>query len=93
MARQNSRTQRAQAGARTWDAAHRPAGVSFPDGVTDATGRLRETISTWATAEVTPGRLMPWLPVAFGFGIVVYFNLAKFMLAEVLAAAAAAHGH
>ena len=74
VARQNPRTQRAQVGARTWDAAHRPAGVSFPDGVTDASGRLRDTISTWAEAEVAPGRLIPWLPVAFGFGIVVYFT-------------------
>jgi competence protein ComEC len=31
--------------------------------------RLRE----WAAAEAAPGRLMPWLPVGFGFGIVVYF--------------------
>src|SRR5262249_40926358 len=26
-----------------------------------------------AAAEVAPGRLLPWLPVAFGFGIVGYF--------------------
>jgi len=32
--------------------------------------RLRE----WAAAEVAPGRLMPWLPVGFGLGIVVYFS-------------------
>lgn len=25
-------------------------------------------------AEVAPGRLLPWLPVAFGFGIVLYFT-------------------
>jgi competence protein ComEC len=31
--------------------------------------RLRE----WAAAEVAPGRLMPWLPVGFGLGVVVYF--------------------
>ena len=31
--------------------------------------RLRE----WAAIEVAPGRLMPWLPVGFGLGIVVYF--------------------
>jgi competence protein ComEC len=31
--------------------------------------RLRE----WAAAEVAPGRLMPWLPVGFGLGIVAYF--------------------
>src|SRR5258708_27796647 len=31
--------------------------------------RLRE----WAASELAPGRLMPWLPVGFGLGIVVYF--------------------
>jgi competence protein ComEC len=40
-------------------------------GLTDAFGaRLRE----WAAAEVAPGRLMPWLPVAFGLGVVIYFT-------------------
>jgi competence protein ComEC len=48
--------------------------VSIPDGVSDASGRLHETISAWAVAEVAPGRLMPWLPVAFGLGIAVYFT-------------------
>ncbi len=32
-----------------------------------------ERIRAWAAAEVAPGRLMPWLPVAFGLGVVVYF--------------------
>jgi competence protein ComEC len=27
----------------------------------------------WLAAEVTPGRLMPWLPVAFGAGVSLYF--------------------
>ena len=74
MAQQHSRNRRSQAGAKTWDTTPRPAGVSAPTGISDATGRLRETISSWATPEVVPGRLMPWLPVAFGFGIVVYFT-------------------
>lgn len=74
MARQNSRTQRAQAGVKTWDAPRRRADVSIPDGVSDASGRLHETISAWAVAEVAPGRLMPWLPVALGLGIAVYFT-------------------
>jgi len=74
VARQHSRTRRAHAGTKTWDTTPRPAGVSVPTGISDATGRLRETISSWAMAEVAPGRLMPWLPVAFGFGIVVYFT-------------------
>jgi hypothetical protein len=74
VARQNSRTQRAQGGAKTWDVPRRRADVSIPDGVSDASGRLHETMSAWAVAEVAPGRLKPWLPVAFGLGIAVYFT-------------------
>ncbi len=33
-----------------------------------------ENIKTWAIADVGPGRLVPWLAVAFGFGIVLYFT-------------------
>jgi competence protein ComEC len=31
-------------------------------------------MARWFVAEVAPGRLFPWLPIAFGFGIVVYFS-------------------
>src|SRR6202521_944979 len=48
--------------------------------------RLRE----WAAAEVVPGRLMPWLPVAFGLGIVVYFTAEHEPVWWVAAAVAAA---
>ena len=63
---------RAKAWAPAIDAARRPAGLLIPTGVAGATGRLGETISAWA-AEVAPGRLLPWIPVGFGFGIVGYF--------------------
>ena len=70
--------ERPRARARTWapasDAARRPAGLLLPDGIVDAAGSLRGLLSEWVTAEVAPGRLMPWLPVAFGIGIVVYFS-------------------
>ncbi len=39
-----------------------------------AAGRARQLLAQWAIAEVAPGRLLPWLPVAFGFGIVLYFT-------------------
>jgi competence protein ComEC len=32
-----------------------------------------ETISEWIRAEAGPGRLLPWVPVAFGIGIALYF--------------------
>ena len=39
----------------------------FADG---AAAHIRE----WFAAEVVPGRLMPWLPIAFGTGIAIYFT-------------------
>ncbi|MBR0697490.1 ComEC/Rec2 family competence protein [Bradyrhizobium lablabi] len=32
-----------------------------------------ETLRQWARAEAGPGRLLPWVPVAFGSGIAFYF--------------------
>jgi competence protein ComEC len=55
-------------------------------------GPLIETLATWAAAEVAPGRLMPWLPVAFGTGIAVYFSAERepvWWVAVALAVAAA----
>ncbi len=78
MARQSANNDRPRAGAKTWapeiDAARRPAGLLLPDGLATAAGWLRGLVSQWAVAEVAPGRLIPWLPVAFGFGIVAYFT-------------------
>jgi len=78
LARQNSHNGRARTGAKAWtpefDAARRPAGLLLPDGLASAADWLRGLVSQWAAAEVAPGRLMPWLPVAFGLGIVAYFS-------------------
>ena len=78
MARQStncgSRARAPKPGRRMSDAARRPAGLLLPDGIADAAGWLRGLVAQWAVAEVAPGRLMPWLPVAFGFGIVAYFT-------------------
>ena len=57
------------------DAARRRAGLMRARrACRHAAGRLRHLLSEWALAEVAPGRLVPWLPVAFGFGIVGYFT-------------------
>jgi competence protein ComEC len=34
---------------------------------------LIETLRQWARAEAGAGRLLPWVPVAFGTGIALYF--------------------
>ena len=35
--------------------------------------RLGRRVVPWIAADVAPGRLMPWLPVAFGGGVAIYF--------------------
>ena len=48
------------------------AGGLAPSGLrawSSFTAKLRE----WAAAEAGAGRLFPWVPVAFGVGIAVYF--------------------
>src|SRR5580700_11033993 len=52
-------------------------------------GPLAARLREWAAAEVAPGRLMPWLPVAFGLGIVVYFAAEREPVWWVAAAVAA----
>src|SRR5882724_3043682 len=59
------------AGTRTWDVAP-PRGFTWPSGV--SLGRTREILQSWLARDVGAGRLFPWVPVAFGFGIVLYFT-------------------
>ena len=65
--------QRSRARAGTWPVA---AGARRrePWDLSGFGGELFERAYHWALAEVAPGRLVPWLPVAFGAGIVLYFT-------------------
>jgi competence protein ComEC len=73
---------RANTRANTWtpgwapgiDATRPPAGLLLPEGLAGTADWLHGLLSQWVLAEVAPGRLMPWLPVAFGLGIVAYFT-------------------
>src|SRR5436190_4347581 len=56
---------------RTWDVA-RPRGVWIPD--SRFLGGAREAIERWLATDTAAGRLLPWLPVCFGLGVVVYFT-------------------
>src|SRR5437016_11793720 len=58
--------------AETFDARRRT--VAWPVRGVEFLPGAREVIWRWLVAEVAPGRLMPWLPIAFGFGIVLYFT-------------------
>jgi competence protein ComEC len=65
MAHNEQRLARAKAWAAEIDAARRRAGLIIPDGLAERAAWLRRALSEWAIAEVAPGRLVPWLPVAF----------------------------
>jgi competence protein ComEC len=45
----------------------------WPDSLGGFAGGAARRLATWALADVAPGRLVPWLAVSFGFGIVLYF--------------------
>ena len=68
--------EKARTRAKAWDAdaARRRGGLLLPAGLAERAAWLRRLLSEWALAEVAPGRLVPWMAVAFGFGIVVYFT-------------------
>ena len=70
MAQGGDRGRRTRAIAGVIDAGRR-AGVASGD-LAQRSERLRKLVAAWALAEVAPGRLLPWLAVAFGFGAVLY---------------------
>jgi competence protein ComEC len=51
---------------------------------------LIEKMRSWISAEAGPGRLLPWVPVAFGTGIAAYFAADREPVASVAAATASA---
>jgi competence protein ComEC len=57
-----------------WGRAARRGAATWPNQLSDFTRSAGEKVREWARAEVAPGRLMPWLPVVFGFGIAIYFS-------------------
>ncbi len=73
MAEQGRSRGRAEAW-RPWSAAGRRPAPAWLDDLVDLAQRLARRIRDWAQVEVGPGRLVPWLAIAFGCGIVVYFT-------------------
>ncbi|HET9716366.1 MAG TPA: ComEC/Rec2 family competence protein [Pseudolabrys sp.] len=92
MVRQNTRTARPRVDAKTWspefEAAKRPTGLLMPDGLARLARRLRGLLREWISAEIAPGRLMPWVPVALGIGILFYFEVGGEPAASATIAAA-----
>ncbi|NVN86361.1 MAG: ComEC family competence protein [Rhodopseudomonas sp.] len=83
------RDNQAKAKARTWPArgAARAGGLA-PDLTTWSA--LIARLRIWARAEAGAGRLLPWVPVAFGAGIALYFAADHEPIAWVATLAAAA---
>ena len=58
------------------------AGGFAPVGL-DLWPSLAQTLREWIRAEAGAGRLLPWVPVAFGSGIALYFAAAREPIASV----------
>jgi competence protein ComEC len=52
----------------------RPRALAGPRALADFADTAAARLHGWALAEAIPGRLLPWLPVAFGLGIAIYFT-------------------
>ncbi|HET7257792.1 MAG TPA: ComEC/Rec2 family competence protein [Xanthobacteraceae bacterium] len=77
-----------------WAAAGRRPALAWPDGLAGLARGAAERVRAWAAIEVGPGRLVPWLAIAFGCGIAIYFAIdrepAPWAAGLLLAAAVAA---
>src|SRR5262245_38677759 len=65
------------------------AGALAPSG-SPAWSAFLERVRAWVRAEAGAGRLLPWVPVAFGAGIALYFTAAREPVLSVALAAALA---
>ena len=54
--------------------AHRPRAAAWPGRAAEFTPWAATYLRQWLIADTASGRLLPWLPVAFGFGIAAYFT-------------------
>src|ERR1044071_8133537 len=79
---------RARALAGEFGAARRRASTFFPDAAAHAE-RFGEALKKLIALEVAPGRLVPWLPVGFGLGVILYFAADREPALWAAAAAAA----
>src|ERR1700692_4990738 len=91
MAGRGSAQGRVQGYAGTWP----PRQAAWTGGIApgfDAWSSFIEKWRTWVRAEAGAGRLLPWVPVAFGVGIACYFTADREPVAWVTAVAAVVLG-
>lgn len=85
---------RAQGVAGTWPPGRAAQAGGFLPAGFDTWPSLVETLRGWARAEAGAGRLLPWVPVAFGSGVALYFAAERepFLIATLIAAVALCAG-
>src|SRR5947207_9497830 len=85
MAEQGRAQGRTQGYAGTWPPrGAAPAGSIAPFGLS-AWSSLIDKLRMWIRAEAGAGRLLPWVPVAFGTGIALYFTADREPVLSVVA--------
>src|ERR1700754_4899068 len=76
MAEREGGPRRTQDIAGTWPPRGAAQAGGFPPIGLDLWPSLAQTLREWIRAEAGAGRLLPWVPVAFGGGIALYFAAA-----------------
>ena len=51
----------------------RDGSSGWPDALSPVLQSAGARMGSWIAYDTAPGRLIPWLPIAFGFGVVLYF--------------------
>jgi competence protein ComEC len=71
--------QRGEARAGTWPGigGMRRAAAQWPFLTSGLSGRAAAQLRQWATTDTAPGRLIPWLAIAFAVGIATYFSASR----------------
>ncbi len=90
MANRGSDRRQAQGRVSTWPPRDATRAGSAADSGIGVWSSWVELLKSWLRAEAGPGRLLPWVPVAFGTGIAAYFAADREPVASVAAATAAA---
>src|SRR5580692_13111144 len=87
MAERGKTPGRAQGIAGTWPPGGRTHAGGFAAGF-DVWPRAFDRLREWVRAEAGAGRLLPWVPIAFGTGIAFYFAADREPVLSVAAATA-----
>ena len=61
---------------RPWAAVRRPSAWIWPSQLRHL-ARLAQQLHAWATVDAGAGRLVPWLAIGFGGGIILYFGVER----------------